>query len=148
MPNPFVHIELNTPDVAASKKFYKGLFDWAFPVIMGGYTGVDVGKTGTGGGMQTNPMPGAPPAWLPYVEVDSVKKTIAKAKKRGATIMVDYMAIGDMGAIGVFVDPLGAALGLWEKAAPKKAAPKKAAPKKAAPKKAAAKKAAPKKAAP
>jgi predicted enzyme related to lactoylglutathione lyase len=37
-----------------------------------------------------------------------VKKTLAKAKSAGATITLAYHPIGDMGAIGVFVDPTGA----------------------------------------
>jgi predicted enzyme related to lactoylglutathione lyase len=129
MPNPFVHIELNTDDVGAAKKFYKGLFKWKIAAMAPGYLGIDVGK-GTGGGMQKKPMPEAPTSWLPYVEVDDVKKTIAKAKKLGAKIMVEYMAIGDMGAIGVFVDPSGAGLGVWELAKkPAKKTAKKAAKK-------------------
>jgi hypothetical protein len=125
MPNAFVHIELNTDDVAAAKKFYKSLFQWKIGPMAPGYLGVDVGK-GTGGGMQKKTMPEAPTSWLPYVEVDDVKKTIAKAKKLGAKIMVEHMAIGDMGAIGVFVDPTGAGLGVWElaKKPAKKAKPK------------------------
>jgi predicted enzyme related to lactoylglutathione lyase len=115
MPNAFVHIELNTDDVAKAKKFYKGLFKWKTPPWGDGYTGIDVGK-GTGGGMQKKPMPGAPTMWLPYVEVDDVKKTVAKAKKLGANVQVDYQAVGDMGAIGVFIDPTGAPIGVWEKA--------------------------------
>ena len=73
--------------------------------------------------------------------MDDVKKTIAKAKKAGANIVLDFMPIGDMGAIGVFVDPGGASLGVWAaaKKAPKKA--KKAAKKaKSSTKKASAKK--------
>lgn len=126
MPNPFVHVELNTGDVPAAKKFYKSLFKWKIAPMAPGYLGVDVGK-GTGGGMQKKPMPEGPTSWLPYVEVDDVKKTIAKAKKLGAQIMLEYMAIGGMGAIGVFVDPTGAGLGVWETA--KKPAKKKPAPK-------------------
>ncbi|HRG99093.1 MAG TPA: VOC family protein [Polyangiaceae bacterium] len=141
MPNPFVHIELNTSDLAASKKFYKGLFAWELTTPMPGYTMIGVGEGGVGGGIGS--MPGAPTQWLPYAQVDSVKKTIAKARKRGATIVVEYQAIPNMGALGIFVDPLGATLGVWEVAAKPAAAPKEA----AAPKKAAAKKAAPKKAA-
>jgi predicted enzyme related to lactoylglutathione lyase len=64
--------------------------------------------------------------WLPYVEVDDVKKTVEKARKLGANIQVDYMEIGDMGAIGVFVDPTGAAIGVWEAAKPAKKAKKAA----------------------
>jgi predicted enzyme related to lactoylglutathione lyase len=127
MPNAFVHVELNTDDVAKAKKFYKSLFQWKFGSMGPGYTGIEVGKNGTGGGMQKKPMAEAPTAWLPYVEVDDVKKTVAKARKLGANIQLDYMEIGDMGAIGVFVDPTGAAIGVW--AASKK--PAKRAAKKA-----------------
>jgi len=132
MPNAFCHIELSTGDLAAAKKFYKGLFKWKLNNTgkdFGGYVLIDVGK-GTGGGMMTKPMPEAPTGWLPYVEVDDVKKTVAKAKKLGANAMVEYMEIpGGMGAFGVFVDPTGAAIGVWE-AAKKKPAKKKAAKKK------------------
>jgi predicted enzyme related to lactoylglutathione lyase len=124
MPNPFVHIELNTDDVAKAKKFYKGLFKWKLGAMAPGYTGIDVGKGGTGGGMQKKPMAEAPTLWLPYVEVEDVKKTVAKARKLGANVQVDYMEIGDMGAIGVFVDPTGAPIGVWAKA---KKRPKKVA---------------------
>ena len=114
MPNAFVHIELNTDDVAKARKFYKGLFKWKMVAMGPGYTGIDVGKGGAGGGMQKKPMPEAPTLWLPYVAVDDVKKTVAKARKLGASVQVDYMEIGDMGAIGVFVDPTGAPIGVWE----------------------------------
>jgi predicted enzyme related to lactoylglutathione lyase len=127
MPNAFVHIELNTDDVAKAKKFYKSLFQWTFGEMGPGYTGIDVGKGGTGGGMQKKAMPQAPTMWLPYVEVDDVKKTVAKARKLGAEVHVDYTEIADMGAIAVLGDPAGANIGVWQKiSAPKKkaAAPK------------------------
>jgi predicted enzyme related to lactoylglutathione lyase len=144
MGNPFVHFELNTDDVAAAKKFYGKVFDWTFEDMPSmGYTMLKAGTTS--GGIQKKPMPEAPTQWLSYVEVDSVKATLAKAKKGGATIVQDFMPIGAMGAIGIFVDPTGAALGLWEKAAAAPAAPAKKTAKKAAKK--APKKEAPKKAA-
>jgi predicted enzyme related to lactoylglutathione lyase len=129
MANAFVHIELSTGDVAKAKKFYKSLFDWKLSDVPDmSYTLIDVGK-GTGGGMMNGQ--GAPTRWVPYVEVDSVKKIVAKAKKAGATAMIEYMPIGEMGVIAVLADPTGAAFGLWEKgknaprAAKKKTAKKK-----------------------
>lgn len=119
MPNAFAHIELNTDNLASARKFYGKLFKWKIaPMGSMTYLGVDTGKGATGGGMQEKPMPDAPTAWLPYVEVDDVKRTIAKAKKLGATIVLKFQPIGDMGSIGIFTDPSGAALGVW--AAPKK----------------------------
>lgn len=136
MANPFAHVELSTDDLSQARKFYKKVFAWKLTEAKGmPYTMIDVGK-GVGGGMQKKQMPG-PTSWLAYVEVDDVKKTIAKAKKAGANIVLDYMPIGDMGAIGVFVDPGGASLGVWAAAtkASKKAAKKAKAKKKSAAKK-------------
>jgi uncharacterized protein len=150
MPNAFAHIELTTDNLSQAGKFYQKVFDWklqSMPKM--NYTMIDVGD-GTGGGMQGKPMPSAPTGWLPYVAVDDVKKTIVKAVKAGASIVLDYHEIGDMGAIAIFTDPGGCSLGIWAAAAaPKKGAKKtaKKVAKKVAPPAAPAKKTA-KKAAP
>jgi len=138
MGNPFVHIELSTDDVGAAKKFYKKLFDWKItdmPAMH--YTLIDFGSKTSGGGMMQKMMPNQPTAWLPYVEVASVKKTIAKAQAAGANVVLPYQAIGEnMGAVGVFIDPHGAALGVYEKGKPAKKPAKKRPAKKPAKKKA------------
>jgi predicted enzyme related to lactoylglutathione lyase len=86
--NPFVHVELNTSDVANAKAFYGALFDWKFedvPMGEGSYTMIDVGD-GTGGGMLKSSIPDKPSAWLAYVDVDNVTDATEKAKSLGATI--------------------------------------------------------------
>ena len=136
MGNSFVHMELSTDDVGAAKKFYKKVFDWKLNQLgaeMGNYVLIDTGSKTSGGGMAKKMMPGQPTAWLVYAEVDSVKKTMAKAEKAGAKVMVPFQEIGDQGAIGIFVDPTGAGFGVWERA--KKVAKKKKAAKKKAKKK-------------
>jgi predicted enzyme related to lactoylglutathione lyase len=134
MANAFAHIELTTSDLGAAKKFYKGLFDWKLTDLPMGtdgaiYTMVAPGK-GPGGGMQARPMPDAPVTWLPYVEVADVKKTLAKAEKGGAKVVLPPMDIGKNGIIGVFVDPAGALLGVWSKAKAAKKGAKKTSKKK------------------
>jgi predicted enzyme related to lactoylglutathione lyase len=129
MPNAFAHIELTTADLGKAKKFYKSLFAWKLtdmPMGANGgvYTMIAPGK-GPGGGMQAQPMPQAPVTWLPYVEVDSVKKTLAKAAKGGAKVILPEMDIGKNGIIGIFIDPAGAMLGVWAKAKPVKKKPAK-----------------------
>jgi uncharacterized protein len=150
----FVHHELQTSDPAAAKKFYKSLFGWAFEDMKmpdGVYMMFRTDEDGGGGGIMQKMSPDAPSAWLQYVGVDSVKKSMAKAIKLGATPLVEHQQVGNIGALGIFLDPTGAACALWEASAPlpagptRKASPKKAASKKAAPKKPAKKKAAPKK---
>ena len=86
MPNPFVHVELNSTDVDKSKAFYGKLFDWALEdVAMGDldYTMIKVGK-GTRGGIMKQLIPGAFSAWLAYVEVGDIKTATQKAKSLGA----------------------------------------------------------------
>jgi predicted enzyme related to lactoylglutathione lyase len=114
--NPFVHVELATNDVKKAKDFYGKLFKWELedaPMDGGTYTMIKVGE-GTGGGMMTNPMPGAPSAWLAYVLVDDIKASTAKAKSLGATVMKDVTEVMGAGWLSIIVDPTGAVLGLWK----------------------------------
>jgi predicted enzyme related to lactoylglutathione lyase len=117
MGNPFVHVELNTTDLAKAKAFYGKLFDWKLedsPMAGGSvYTLIDVGG-GTGGGMMRHPVPGAPSAWLPYVLVDDLAAATQKARSLGATIAKDVTEIPGVGWFSVIVDPTGAALALWK----------------------------------
>ena len=115
MGNPFVHIELTTGDIGKAKSFYKSLFDWKLEdVDMGNgqtYTMISVGE-GTGGGMFQ--MPGAPVAWIPYVAVDDVANSTAKAKSLGATILKDKTEVPGMGWFSIFQDTTGAVIAIWQ----------------------------------
>jgi len=116
VPNPFVHVELNSTDVAKSKAFYGKLFDWTLedmPIGDLDYTMIKVGK-GTGGGMMKQLIPGAGSAWLPYVDVPDIKAATKKAKDLGAKVMKDVSEVADMGWLSIIVDPTGAPLGLWK----------------------------------
>jgi predicted enzyme related to lactoylglutathione lyase len=117
MANAFVHVELNTTDVDKAKAFYGKLFEWTLedvPMGPGGsYTMIKVGQ-GTGGGMVKHPVPGAPSAWLAYVQVEEIKAATEKARSLGATIMQDVVEVPGMGWLSILIDPTGAALGLWQ----------------------------------
>jgi len=117
MANPFVHIELGTTDIAKAKSFYGALFDWKLKDEQMGpgmtYTMVNVGE-GTGGGMMKHPVPGAPSAWLPYVLVNDIEASTAKAKALGAKVMREVTPVMDQGFISIIIDPTGAALGLFQ----------------------------------
>lgn len=116
MANPFVHVELNTQDVAAAKRFYGSLFDWKLedmPMDDGTYTIIGVGD-GTGGGMMKHPMPGAPSMWLPYVLVADIRVATQKAKSLGADTIKDVTEVKGMGWLSILKDPTGAVLGLWQ----------------------------------
>ena len=119
MANPFVHVELNTTDLARAKAFYSKLFDWKLEDMPGGespagpYTLVKVGE-GTGGGMMNQMMPGAGSAWMPYVLVSDVEAATKQAEALGATILKDVTEVPNMGWFSIITDPTGALLGLWK----------------------------------
>ena len=116
MGNPFVHVELNTSDVAKAKSFYGNLFDWKMEDMAmdgGTYTLIRVGE-GTGGGLMQHPMPGAPSMWLSYVLVQDIDAATKKVKALGGTVMKDKTEVPDMGWFAIIVDPTGAMLGLWK----------------------------------
>jgi predicted enzyme related to lactoylglutathione lyase len=116
MANPFVHVELNTTDVAKAKSFYGKLFGWNLEDVEmegGAYTMIKVGE-GTGGGIIKHPVPGAPSAWLAYVQVDDIGAATQKAKSLGAKVMKDVTEVKGAGSFSVIVDPTGAALAFWQ----------------------------------
>jgi predicted enzyme related to lactoylglutathione lyase len=117
MANPFVHVELNSTDLAKSKAFYGKLFDWELEDAdmgpAGTYTLIKVGE-GTGGGMMKQLIPGAPSAWMAYVLVDDIQAATQKAKSLGAKIMKDVTEVPGAGWLSIITDPTGAMLGLWK----------------------------------
>ncbi len=119
MGNPFVHAELNSTDVAKSKDFYGKLFDWKLEDMAYDdmtYTIVQVGEHqyGVGGGIMKQIMPGAPSMWIPYISVDYLKETTAKAKSLGANVLVDNKEVPNMGWLSIFKDPTGTITGLFQ----------------------------------
>ena len=140
----FGHVELHSKNPKAAREFYSGVFGWTYdevPMNGGVYVMVKNAEGQQVGGIVKKRDKAAPEAWVGYIPVKSVKRTIAKAKRRRAKIVVDYTKVPDMGAYAVLRDPRGGYFGIWEQAAaPKKKAAKKKATKKKATKKKATKK--------
>jgi predicted enzyme related to lactoylglutathione lyase len=117
MANAFVHVELQTNDLARARDFYSRLFDWKLqdvPMPGGGtYTMIEVGS-GTGGGMMASQAPGVPPHWMAYVGVDDIHASTRKARDLGAQVVVDVMEVAEYGWMSVITDPTGATLAMWQ----------------------------------
>ena len=115
MSNPFVHLELSTPDAAAAKAFYSGLFGWTFTDNDMGPAGVYSTfkpDTGPGGGLYS--MPGMPTMWLAYVGVEDINASTEKAKSLGATIHKGPLEIPNIGWMTILADPTGATIALFQ----------------------------------
>ena|SRR5436190_10067722 len=116
MTNPFVHVELNSPDPEKVKAFYGKLFQWRLEdvpnaPVPGSYTAIKVGE-GTGGAIMKQ-VPNGPTGWIPYVLVDDLRAATDKAKSLGGKVMKDVTEVPDMGWFSIIQDPAGSMLGLW-----------------------------------
>ena len=115
MAQPFVHLELNTPDLAKAKDFYGKLVGWTFQDMDMGPAGtysVFKPSSGPGGGIFT--VPDAPKQWLPYIGVDDLKASTDKAESLGAKVIVREQPVTGMGAFSILIDPTGANIALWQ----------------------------------
>ena len=109
--------ELHTPDPARVLPFYE-------KVIGHAHRAVDMGAGGRyhilsrdgvdRAGASDYLRPGVAPHWLPYVAVDDVDATIARARALGAAIPVPPEEIPGIGRFGVLRDPAGAVLAVMK----------------------------------
>ena len=118
MTNPFVHVELNSPDPEKAKAFYGKLFQWELNDMPNpatpdhSYTVIRVGD-GTGGGIMKQVHNG-PAGWIPYVLVEDLRASTDKAEKLGGKVMKEVTEVPDMGWFSIIQDPTGSILGLWK----------------------------------
>jgi predicted enzyme related to lactoylglutathione lyase len=109
-------VELGTSDIDSAVTFYGGLFGWdAAP-----------SQEGTGGYrlamLRDRPVAGLSPlmsdqqpvAWSTYIATDSADGTAEKVKANGGQVIVEPMDVMELGRMAVFLDPQGAAFGVWE----------------------------------
>jgi len=114
MANPFVHLELNTPDLAKAKEFYGELFGWSFndmPFAGGVYATFKPDKD-PGGGMMS--LPDAPTGWLAYVGVDDIQAASKKAASLGAQVPIEAQEIPNVGWWSLVIDPTGQRIALFQ----------------------------------
>ena len=109
-------IDLGSPDLDRSVAFYSALFGWTWGggnPDFGGYGMFFLdGKNICGAAPLMSPE--QPPVWTCYVSTDDADKTVALATAAGATVVAPVMDIADLGRMAVFLDPAGAALGIWQ----------------------------------
>jgi len=109
-------VDLGTPDVDASKKFYGELFGWeaedAGPDSGGYHLARLRGKSVAGiGPLQQEEQP---PAWTSYVLTEDADATAKKAKEADGQVFMDPFDVMDAGRMTVLADPTGAIIGVWQ----------------------------------
>jgi predicted enzyme related to lactoylglutathione lyase len=111
-------VDLATPDVDASTRFYGGLFGWDAeeagpPEETGGYRlfrlrGHRV--AGVGPLMQE----GQPAVWSTYISTDDADAAVARAQQNGAAVMVEPMDVMEAGRFAFVMHPAGGVVGVWQ----------------------------------
>jgi predicted enzyme related to lactoylglutathione lyase len=112
-------VDTSQPDPEAAVDFYSGLFGWEFEDVMppeseakyfiARLRGRDVGAVGS--------IPEAAPQmamWNTYVAVESADETASKVRAAGGEVMMEPFDVMDAGRMGVFTDPEGAVLCVWQ----------------------------------
>jgi predicted enzyme related to lactoylglutathione lyase len=113
-PGTFSWAELLTSDADAAKAFYTSVFGWEYrdnPLGDG-----QVYSTALRDGKDVGALYASeqPPHWNCYVTVESADAVAARAGELGATVAAEAFDVMDVGRMAVIVDPVGAALCLWE----------------------------------
>jgi uncharacterized protein len=112
-PRPVVHLELRTRDMPAASAFCAGLLGWRPEWIetrAGSYLALDTGGE-VGGGIVHSA--GAPPLWLPYVEVDRIDAATERARRLGGSVTLQVRE-GPAGWRSVVATPCGGEIALWQ----------------------------------
>jgi uncharacterized protein len=120
-PGTFSWADLGTPDPASAKRFYTGLFGWAFedrPISEGEYYTIllqDGKPVAALYAQQADQRAaGIPPHWLSYVTVESADRVAGRASELGGTVLAPPFDVMEHGRMAVIEDPTGGVLALWE----------------------------------
>lgn len=111
-------VDLGTADVDAAARFYTELLGWRVPEAenveeTGGYRRVS--KDGADvAGLAPLMQEGQPTAWTSYISVADADATTAAVKDAGGSVMMEPMAVRDIGKFALYADPTGAVFGVWE----------------------------------
>lgn len=110
--------ELIASDTGKAKDFYTKVFGWdTHTADMGGfeYTSWLLGREPFGGMMAKPPgMGDAPSHWMVYFSVPSISGAIDYVRNNGGTVCAGPIDVPDVGVMGAFMDPQGAAFSLIE----------------------------------
>jgi uncharacterized protein len=112
-PNPVVHLELHTADLAGASAVYAELCGWLPELVetaAGRYLVFEFGAGLCAGMVETGARH---PFWLPYVEVDRIDEATERARRLGAAVAVAPRE-GPVGWRSVVSTPAGGELALWQ----------------------------------
>ncbi len=112
-------VDLTTPDLPATIRFYEGLFGWTHETAdeeqYGGYTTFN--KGGKPVAAASPPMPGGegqPVVWTTYFATDSIDGSVKLVEDAGGSVLMEPMEVPPHGHMAIFADPTGAVFAMWQ----------------------------------
>jgi predicted enzyme related to lactoylglutathione lyase len=114
-------VELASPDVRLSRRFYQGLFGWGSYTLtdaqVAAYEVFTLGGTADGppiAGLDALADPAAEPTWTCYFRVVDAAAAAAAVVEAGGQVMAEPTDAGHLGRMVLAVDPEGAGFALWQ----------------------------------
>jgi predicted enzyme related to lactoylglutathione lyase len=110
-------IDLMTTNVEAARAFYGELFSWEAGEAsneFGGYFMFTRDDVAIAGAMPMELGGPIPDTWSTYLAVPDAAAAVSRAEAAGATVAAPVVQIADLGSMAVLIDPVGAAIGLWQ----------------------------------
>jgi predicted enzyme related to lactoylglutathione lyase len=111
--SPVVHLELHTGDLPQARAPYAELCGWHPAWVQtraGSYLSLEPGD-GVGGGIVECGT--RRPFWLPYINVAEIGEATARARKLGASVLLEPRE-GPVGWRSVVATPSGGGLAFWQ----------------------------------
>ncbi len=110
-------VDLTTPDLQATIRFYEGLFGWTSETASeeeyGGYT--TFFKDGKAVAAASPPMGDAqPPVWTTYFAIDNIEGATKLVQDAGGAVLMEPMEVPPHGTMAVFADPTGGVFAMWQ----------------------------------
>lgn len=114
-PGEFCWESLGAKDIAQAKAFYTEVYGWKASE----FNGMTVFGVGEGMENQVADVMPAPPQspvshWVSHVVVDDIAKARARVQQLGGSIMVEQIAVPNIGLISIVQDPQGAGISLFQ----------------------------------
>ena len=109
-----MHLELHTGNLPRALGFYAELCGWSPEQIRdphGSYLALDLGRGELGGGIVE--CPSDRPVWLPYVEVARIDEATDRARRLGASVLLDSRE-GPAGWRSVVATAAGGQIAFWQ----------------------------------
>jgi predicted enzyme related to lactoylglutathione lyase len=111
--NRLVHLELHTHDLGGASAFYDELLRWRterIDVHQGSYHALAIAGPLDGGVVECG---AAHPTWLPYVEVEEIEAVTERARRLGASVLLQPRE-GPAGWSSVLRSNVGGEIAFWQ----------------------------------